>query len=416
MLDTTVRASRVASRRVAVLTPSLAGQGAERKALYIAAGLLDRGHEVDLVLYQPLCHYPEEVPAGVRVLFSLDRTDARSRANLHRMPTPPRALFSDHLPWRVRFPRLGMSVSLRPNQWLFLASTRLPRWAAGVAAYLDRERPDALLAMNVLAVSAAAMALRLARHRVRTVATLHEPLKSKRLLHRARISYPCADAVVGVSHGVATEFAKIPDLDHGRSHVVYNPVVSEHIERQSREPANHIWVDKRGLPVVVAVGKLIHRKGFSVLLEAFAQLLAHRPARLIVLGEGRLRPSLQSLAGELGIAEHVDFPGFKENPYAFLAKADLFVLSSRNEALPTVLIEAMACGCPVVSTDCPFGPREILEDGRLGPLVPVGDAEALADAMAATLENPPGREALRHRASSFGVDRAVERYEQLLLG
>ncbi len=129
-----------------------------------------------------------------------------------------------------------------------------------------------------------------------------------------------------------------------------------------------------------------------------------------------MRPKLLSLAKKLQIAEHVDFPGFKENPYAFLAKADLFVLSSRNEALPTVLIEAMACGCPVVSTDCPYGPREILEDGRLGPLVPVGDSEALADAMARTLEKPPEREMLRQRASFFSVDRAVEQYEKLLLG
>ena len=135
-----------------------------------------------------------------------------------------------------------------------------------------------------------------------------------------------------------------------------------------------------------------------------------------MLGEGRLRPKLLSLARELGVAEQVDFPGFRENPYAFLARADLFVLSSRNEALPTVLIEAMACGCPVVSTDCPYGPREILEDGRLGPLVPVGDADALAEAMARVLDAPPSRDLLRERASFFSVERAVDRYEEMLLG
>ena len=175
-------------------------------------------------------------------------------------------------------------------------------------------------------------------------------------------------------------------------------------------------MDKPELPVVLAVGKLIARKDFSVLLTAFARLLARRPARLVVLGEGRLRHKLLALAKELRLEECVDFPGFQENPYAFLAKADLFVLSSRNEALPTVLIEAMACGCPVVSTDCPFGPREILEDGRLGPLVPVGDAVALAAAMARVLDEPPSRGPLRERASFFSVERAVDQYEQLLLG
>ena len=129
-----------------------------------------------------------------------------------------------------------------------------------------------------------------------------------------------------------------------------------------------------------------------------------------------MRPKLLALVKELRLEERVDFPGFMENPYAFLAKADLFVLSSRNEALPTVLIEAMACGCPVVSTDCPFGPREILDGGRLGSLVPVGDSKALADAMARALDEPPRPDALRERASFFSVDRAVDRYEELLLG
>ena len=201
-----------------------------------------------------------------------------------------------------------------------------------------------------------------------------------------------------------------------RIRTVYNPVVSADLDRKARESPPHPWFDDRPCPVILAIGRMKKVKDFSTLLRAFARLLVQRPARLIVLGEGRLRPSLQSLAWELGIAERVDFPGFQENPYAFLAKADLFVLSSRHEALPTVLIEAMACGCPVVSTDCPSGPREILEDGRLGPLVPVGDTEALAKAMARVLDEPPSRDLLRERASFFSVERAVERYERLLLG
>lgn len=416
MSDPSDHTSRLRSRRIAILSPSLAGQGAERKALQIAAGLLERGHGVDLLLQRLLCHYPEEVPNRVRIFFSSRRCDARTQRNLERIANSPRPLVPHRPPWRVRYPRIGMSTSLLPSQLPLLLSTRLPRWAAGIAAYLDREQPDALLAMNVLAVTSAAMALRIAHNRVRTVATLHEPLNSGRLLRRARRSYPHADAVVGVSDGVSAEFAKIPGLECSRSHVVYNPVVSMYLEDKSRDPANHPWMDKPKLPIVLAVGKLIARKDFSTLLRAFARLLVQRPARLIVLGEGRLRPTLRSLARELGIAGQVDFPGFKENPYPFLARADLFVLSSRNEALPTVLIEAMACGCPVVSTDCPFGPREILEGGRLGPLVPVGDAEALAEAMDRTLDDPPDPDPLRERASFFNVEHAVERYEDLLLG
>ena len=259
------------------------------------------------------------------------------------------------------------------------------------------------------------MALHLTCHKARTVATLHEPL-TRGLLRRARRSYPYADAVVGVSHGVTTEFARIPGLTQDRVHTVYNPISSEYITRKSLEPVSHRWLDSPDVPIVLAIGKLIERKGFSTLLRAFARLVTARPARMIVLGEGRLRRNLLALATKLGVAKFVDFPGFVENPYAFLAKANLFVLSSRNEALPTVLIEAMVCGCPVVSTDCHYGPREILEDGQHGPLVHVGDTEALATAMISVLDKPPQRETLQERAEFFSIVRAVDQYEELLLG
>ena len=205
-------------------------------------------------------------------------------------------------------------------------------------------------------------------------------------------------------------------MSHDRIHTIYNPVLSPDLDRKALESAGHPWIDDPVRPVVLAIGRMKKVKDFSTLLSAFARLLAQRPAKLIVLGEGRLRPKLLSLAQRLRIAEHVDFPGFVKNPYAYLSRADLFVLSSRYESLSNVLIEALACGCPVVSTDCPVGPREILEGGRFGALVPVGDPEALAAAMARALDEPPRRDALRERASFFSVDRAVDRYEELLLG
>ena len=402
-------------RRIGILTPSLAGQGAERKSLYIAAGLLERGHEVDLILERLICHYPDEVPSRARVLYASTRSDARTRANLSRIGATIEPLVREPVPWWVRFPRIGMARRVDRRNLTHLMSTRLPRWAASTAEYLKRQQPRAILAMNILAATAATMASRQARRDTRTIATLHQPLNRRRLLRRARASYPYADAVVGVSHGVAAEFERIPDLGQDRIHVIYNPVVSEYLRRMEHEPANHRWFDIPGSRVIVAVGKLIERKDFGNLFTAFSRLIVRQSARLIVLGEGRLRRKLVALADKLGIAEYVDLPGFVENPYAFLARADLFVLSSRNEALPTVLIEAMSCGCPVVSTDCRFGPREILEDGRFGALVPVGDSEALAAAMARTLNEPRRSDALRKRAGYFSTDRAVDRYEELLL-
>ena len=228
---------------------------------------------------------------------------------------------------------------------------------------MDRERPDALLAVNGLAVVTATMAARLVRRPARIVAAQHDVLRTRRLRRRACLAYPYADAVVGVSHGVAAEMAELPGLPHDRIHTVYNPVVSPDLGRRSLEPAGHPWLENPMHPVVLAAGRMKRVKDFPTLLTAFARILARRPARLIVLGDGPLRPSLLSFARELRIAEHVDFPGFVENPYAFLARASLFVSSSRHESLSSVLIEALACGCPVVSTDCPFGPREILEGG-----------------------------------------------------
>ena len=406
---------RSAGHRIAILTPTLAGGGAERKALYIAAGLLERGYKVDLLLHRLICHYPSEVPDRVRLFFLSDRSDADTPANLGRVAIIPQPLVPEPTPWRVRYPRTALISRVHRKQLPLLMSTRPPRWAAGIATYLDREQPSALLAMNVLAVAATTMAVALAHRPARIVATLHDVFRSRRLLHRARSSYPYADAAVGVSHGIAAELAGIPDISHDRIHTIYNPVVSADLERKALEQAGHPWLDMPIRPVVLAIGRMKKVKDFSNLLAAFARLLAQRPARLVVLGKGRLRQSLLSLAQKLRIAEHVDFPGFVENPYAFLAKADLFVLSSRNEALPTVLIEAMACGCPVVSTDCQFGPREILEDGRLGALVPVGDSRALAAAMARALDEPPQRDALRERASFFSTKCAVDRYEELLL-
>ena len=270
--------------------------------------------------------------------------------------------------------------------------------------------------MLTASVAAATMAARVARHRVRIVGTLHGAVKSRRWLSRARRSYPNVDAAVGVSRGVASELTEVVGVPSDRVHTIYNPVVSPALDQEMNRPADHSWLDNPDQRVVLAAGRLDKHKDFLTLLTAFAKLRERCSVRLIVLGKGRLRPQLESQARELGVAEHVDFPGFVRNPYAFMAKASLFVLSSRYEGLPTVLIEAMACGCPVVSTNCPFGPDEILEGGRWGELVPVGDANALSEAMLRTLDSPHPKDALRKRASAFGVEHAVARYERLLLG
>ena len=407
---------RTSGRRLAILIPTLGGGGAERVSVLLSSGFLDSGCGVDLLLRDLVCSYPDDLPAGVRLFFVAHRNADETRRAFERLPVAPEALTSETPRLSFRFPRLALSRAVKRDQLTLMTSSSLPSWAVAIGAYIDRQRPDAILAMLTSSVAAATMGVRIASHRVRTVAVLHNVFRSRREIRRARRSYPHADAAVGVSLGVSSELARYSGVSHDQLHTVYNPAVPADLPRLVRETPAHRWIREPGPPLIISAGRLHRQKDFPSLLAAFAQLLAQQPARLIVLGEGPERSYLLRLAHELGISEHIDFPGFVGNPYAYMARARLFVLSSRHEGLPTVLIEAMACGCPVVSTDCPFGPDEILERGRWGELVPVGDPPALAGAMTRALNSSPRKAALRKRASFFSLENAVTRYKELLFG
>jgi glycosyltransferase involved in cell wall biosynthesis len=228
--------------------------------------------------------------------------------------------------------------------------------------------------------------------------------------------YPEADAVACVSRGVADDVARVTGLPRERIQTTYSPVVSRQLAGGHAGAAPHRWLEPGAPPVVLGVGKLKPQKRFDTLLRAFALLVTERPARLVILGAGRERRSLLALSRSLGVADDVALPGFSRDPFAWMRRAAVFVLSSAWEGLPSVLIQAMACGCPVVSTDCPHGPAEILEGGVHGPLVPVGDHAALAGAIARVLDQPPPAERLRRRADAFGVAPVVDATLALLLG
>ncbi len=393
-------------RHLALFIRSLGanGAGAERIWLNLAGSFAARGHRVDLVLGRRTGHLADAVPLGVRVVDLAVRSPLPLFGLVLRDPRSARSL--------------APALAALPPPWILAAVPAL-------ADYLVRERPDALLS----ALSYSNLTALWARHRagvpVRVAISEHNTLSVRSAHARARRWrvlpvvearwYPRADAILAVSQGVADDLARAAGLPRERIAVTYNPVVTDALVAAAREPVAHAWLSPGEPPVVLGVGKLKAQKGFDVLLRAFARVRAERAARLVILGEGPQRRALERLARELGIASDVALPGFVANPFAWMAKSAVFALSSLWEGLPSVLIEALACGCAVVSTDCPSGPAEILEAGRLGPLVPVGDAAALGAAIARALDAPSDPSARRARARDFAVDRVAPRYLAALL-
>lgn len=362
------------AKRVSIFLPSLAGGGAERAISTVANGLAARG--------------------GVEVSLVLGVANGPYLANV----SP-----------RVNLINLGAASVLGA----------LPR----LARHLRQSQPDALLAAMSHANVVAALAHRLARSRARLVLSERVHLSSvfgefrgpRMRVTRAlmRMTYPWADQVVTVSLGVAQDLPKHIPIPPERVVAIYNPVVDEHLLAQAVAVPSHPWLVRGEVPVVLAAGRLIAQKDFAALLEAFAVLRRQRPLRLVILGEGELRTSLLAQATRLGVQDDVALPGFDGNLFAAMRAAQVFVLSSRFEGLPGVLIQAMACGARVVSTDCPSGPSEVLEDGRWGRLVPVGDPVALATAIAAALDDPSPPD-VRSRAAAFSVAQAISSYAHVL--
>lgn len=399
---------------VGLALSALAGGGAERAALSLAATLLERGHRVDLLLLRCAGAYRSVIPDGVRLYFP-------------RRPDADRDLL-----WHCRA-RAIETCSLSVNSlsaarlWLTLRGVRpAPGVGAGgaldacvVARYAREARPQLVLAGGTPRANAAVLSARVAGAvTVPAVVAVHTAIGgvySPQQQARARALYPRADALVAVSRGAAGELERELGLDV-RVHVIPNPVPVAGIARLSGADAPHPWFREGQPPVVLTAMRASPPKDPGTLIDAFARVRRARRLRLAFLGAfpKPYRAELLALAARLGVAKDVGFLGFDESPWPYMRHAAVVALSSRNEGLPLTLVEAMACGTPVVSTDALHGPREILEDGKWGALVPVGDAAALARALEETLDGKrPPSEALVRRAADFSPERAVDAYENL---
>lgn len=362
----------ISSQRIAFFIPNLHGGGAERVAINLLKGMSAKNVPLDLVLTAAEGPYLTQVPEQVRIVN--------------------------------------------------LTTRRVVKAILPLSRYLQQEKPFALVShmnhANVMAV----IAKKLSGIKTRLLLIEHDTLsvaKSK-LLRGAlvpplvKLLYPRADFVVGVSKGTVQDLENHFGIPREKLKVIYNPVVDDILLTKAKAAFNHPWFQEGSPPVFLAVGRLTEQKDFFTLIKAFELVRRQRSARLIILGEGESRSELEAMIAELGISEDISMPGFVENPYAYMSRATAFVLSSRWEGLGVVLIEAMACGCPVIATDCPSGPKEILAAGQFGALIPIGDVSTMSAAMLQVLKAPVDRNVLMQRAMYFSVERAVSEYLSLL--
>lgn len=360
--------SALSPSRIAVFVPSMHGGGAERAMLMFCVELVRRGFRVDLITTRFEGPLRELVPQGVSIV------DLQSK-------------------------RTSMTLSQ-------------------LVRYLRRTRPAALYSTIMNANVVAALASAIAGGKTKTIlresnAPISSPKNSLARLVTFQLApylYGLSDGVIAVSRGVAEELSMMAPRLKSRIRVISTPVISESVIAQGMEAVDHPWFVQRDKPIILSAARLEPHKGFITLVRAFAKVRSERDARLVLLGEGTLQERIQDEIKALGLEEHVAMFGFTQNPFAYMSKADAFALCSEFEGLPNVLVQAMAFGTPIVATDCKSGPAEILEGGRFGTLVPVGNEESIARGLIHALTLPRQHEAMAHARATYGAQRAVDEY------
>jgi len=366
----TVKTQRVSdTMKVAFFLAHLGGGGTERVVLNLAYGLVQQGISVDLVLLSKAAPYESLIPQGVSIVL-------------------------------LKSSRISLSIPALVN-------------------YLKQQTPNILISAlednNIIAI----LAKQISRVPTKVIATVHnnllgdsqKTLRQKLLPRLIRYIYPYADVIVGVSQGVIKDLIRLGSPPK-KTYKIYNPVVMPCIFAKSHEEIEHPWFSPNQPPVILGVGRLDDNKNFSDLIHAFALVRNHRSARLVILGEGVELPNLRSFVRDLNLMEEVDFPGFVVNPFAYMSKARVLVLSSIQEGFGNVLVEAMALGTPVVSTSCD-GPSEILAHGQYGKLVAAKDVSAMAKAIIEVLTESPNQNNLRSRAQEFSLEHQLPQYLKL---
>ncbi|MDA9981420.1 glycosyltransferase [Gammaproteobacteria bacterium] len=359
--------------RVAIFLPSLTWGGAERVGINLANALIQENCSVEVVVATDNALLRCELSPEIRVVSLGKRTVAHA------------------------IPRL--------------------------IAYLRGNRPQALISHLSHANLAAIVARRLSGIDTRLLVVEHigsqlrrNNIKSYLIPYMCRYLYRSGVNVVSVSNLVSRDLEHYLGLKQGTITTIYNPVIGQSLIAKANMDAGHPWLNDTRIPTLLAAGRFVRQKDFHTLIRAFAIVRKTRPVRLVVLGDGPLRPDLEALVSRLQLSEHVSMPGFIENPFAYMKRANVFVLSSTEEGLPTVLVEAMACGSPVVATDCAGGIREVISAEGIDKLVPVGDHQAMAEMILDALENPIGQSVSEQWIEKFSSQTAARAYLSLVEG
>lgn len=360
--------------RIAFFLPSLAGGGGQKVTLDIIRGLLDEGFHVELVLSRAEGPLLNRVPERCSII---DLDSSRTATSFYKL---------------IR--------------------------------YLREESPDFIISglnhANILAIISAS----LARVPTKVIITIHGVItrknekkslfKSRLLLSLMKLTFFKASAIIAVSKGVAKDLCRNLNLDKDKVFVIYNPVVDDKLIIKAQEGVEMLWFKEKESPVILSAGRLTDVKDYSTLIRAFAKVRESVNCRLVILGEGEEREQLQNLASGLGVQKHLWMPGFVDNPYKYMRKSDLFVLSSKREGLPTVLIEAMACGTPIIASKSPGGTTEVLENGKYGHLFEVGDVDGLAKLICIMLDGSASMKNMQEWSQKFSIENAIVEYKKLL--
>ena len=417
-----------ADKRIAIVIDHMKGGGAERVCLDLSRNFILKGNAVDLILCEFKGRLPQQIPPEVN-LFVLEEKQHRKNCN-NNCSTPNDKInwivptnsiqYSDHLKHVILCWPFGIKLktSKKHKRVFPTRSDRRSRLAHAFSVYLIENRPDLVLANLCHSVFCTLIGREISAISVPVICSIHASQSELFLLERKVNSALLhkADYVHTVSKGIKNELSELNWADDKIITTIYNSVEKQRILQLATRSSGHPWVERKvkfNHKIILSVGRLSREKNYPLLIKSFANLAQSENLKLIILGEGDVRNNLQSLVVELSLRDIVSMPGWIANPFSFMRQTDVFVLSSDFEGFGNVLIEALACGCNIVSTDCPHGPREILDDGKFGELVPVDDEPAMTEAIAISLHSNPSRQVLVKRAEEFSPQRQIAGFEQM---